>query len=106
MRESCDNAVRNSALRVEVARQLRESCRKVATCAKSRPGHACLTQLSRWRLRTGIPREAEVAGSTIVLLGVFEHGLDESVADPRTRSWREVDSSPVHVGVACRRWII
>jgi hypothetical protein len=41
-------------------------------------------------------------GSTSVLLSVSEHDLDGPAADPRIRNRRpEIDSSPVHVGVAC-----
>jgi hypothetical protein len=40
-------------------------------------------------------------GSSSVLLGVSEHGLDGRAADPRIRNRREVDTSLVHVGVAC-----
>jgi hypothetical protein len=40
-------------------------------------------------------------GSSSVLLGVSEHDLDGRAADPWIRNRREVDSSLVHVGVAC-----
>jgi hypothetical protein len=40
-------------------------------------------------------------GSSSVLLGVSKHDLDGRAADPRIRNRREVDSSLVHVGVAC-----
>jgi hypothetical protein len=46
-------------------------------------------------------------GSTSVLLGVSEHDLDGPAADPRIRNRRpEIDSSPVHVGVACCLWTV
>jgi hypothetical protein len=45
--------------------------------------------------------------STSVLLGVSEHDLDGPAADPRIRNRRpEIDSSPVHVGVACCLWTV
>jgi hypothetical protein len=45
-------------------------------------------------------------GSTSVLLGVSEYDLDERGADPQIRNRREVDSSLVHVGVACCHWTV
>jgi hypothetical protein len=62
-------------------------------------------QLIRWRLRTGILRGAGVVGRLVFkIFDVSKNDLDGRAADPRIRNRKEVDSSPIHVGVACCHW--
>jgi hypothetical protein len=38
------------------------------------------------------------------IFDVSEYDLDGQAADPRIQNRKEVDSSPIHVGVACCHW--